>query len=57
MINEIKKRREMMRRRKNSLFKKANELGKLCDANVAVIVYKEWLFLCLNLEISEEDFL
>ena len=38
MANEKKQKREMMRKRKHSLFKKAYELGKLCDADVAVIV-------------------
>lgn len=44
MINAIKQRREMMRRREHSLFKKAYELGKLCDADVAVIVCKNGRF-------------
>ena len=44
MINDVKKRSEMMRRRKHGLFKKAYELGKLCDADVAVIVRKNGRF-------------
>lgn len=44
MVNTIKQRREMMRRRKHSLFKKAYELEKLCDADVAVIVCKNGRF-------------
>ena len=37
MINEIRKRKKIMRK-KNCLFKKANEFEKLCDADVAMIV-------------------
>ena len=33
-----------MRRRKNSLFKKADELRKLCNADVAVIVCQDGRF-------------
>jgi len=35
-----KNEREKLRRRKKNLFKKAYELGKLCDIDVAVILYK-----------------
>lgn len=38
MTNNTKKRGEMMQKRKHGLFKNASELGKLCDADVAVIV-------------------
>ena len=44
MTNATKQRSEMMRRRKLSLFKNAYELGKLCDADVAVIVCKNGRF-------------
>lgn len=44
MVGAIKKQRKMMRRRKNTLFKKANGLGKLCDADVAVIVCQNGRF-------------
>lgn len=44
MINAIKQRRKMMQRRKHSLFKKAYKLKKLCNADVAVIVYKNGCF-------------
>lgn len=40
MINTIKQQREIMQRKKYSLFKKAYKLGKLCDADVAIIVCK-----------------
>jgi hypothetical protein len=35
-----KNEREKLRKRKNNLFKKAYELGKLCNVDVAVIVHK-----------------
>lgn len=40
MTNDTKKQSEMMRRSKHCGFKKAYRLGKLCDADVAVIVRK-----------------
>jgi len=36
----LKNRSERLRKRKNSLFKKAYELGMLCNVDVAVIVRK-----------------
>lgn len=44
MTNNTKKRSEMMQKRKHGLFKKASEHGKLCDADVAVIVRKNGRF-------------
>lgn len=44
MINEMKKQRKMMRRRKHNLFKKIDEFEKLFDANVAIIVCKNGRF-------------
>lgn len=44
MTNNTKKRSEMMQKRKHGLFKNASELGKLCDADVAVIVRKNGRF-------------
>ena len=38
--NDLKNRREKFRRRKHSFLKKAYELGKYCDADVAVIIHK-----------------
>ena len=36
----LKNRSERLKKRKNSLFKKAYELEMLCNVDVAVIVYK-----------------
>ena len=36
----LKKEKEKQRRRKKTLLKKAYELGKLCDIDVAVIIHK-----------------
>ncbi len=44
MTNDTKKQSEMMRKRKHCLFDKAYELGKLCDADVELIVRKKGCF-------------
>ena len=39
-VNPSKRRSERLRRRKNTVFQKAHELGKLCGVDVAVIVFQ-----------------
>jgi hypothetical protein len=54
-----KNKREKLRQRKKNLFKKAYELGKLCDIDVAVTLYKNscyFTYRSINVEImSTED--
>jgi hypothetical protein len=39
-VSPSKRRSERLRRRKNTVFLKAHELGKLCGVDVAVIVFQ-----------------
>jgi len=43
--SSLKKERERERKRKKTLLKKAYELRKLCDVDVAVIIYKNSCYL------------
>ena len=42
--DEIRRKRERLRRRKRSLFRKAFQFGKLCEADVAVIIHNNGRF-------------
>ena len=42
--DKTKSAREKFRRRKNNLLKKGFQLGKLCDADIAIIIHKNGHF-------------
>jgi len=53
-VSPSKQRSERLRRRRNTVFLKAHELGKLCGVDVAVIVFQHGRYVMYK-SIEQED--